>query len=70
MLNVSVDELLGLAPKRPREPGLSPRLERRVRQIEHLSPKPKQQLLSLIDTFIAAERLRQSIKTASADTDS
>ena len=33
---------------------LSPRLERRLRQIERLGPKPKQQLLSIIDTFIAA----------------
>ena len=61
VLKVSVDELLGLAIKRSREPGLSPRLERRFRLIERLSPKPKQQLLSLIDTFIAAEQLRQSV---------
>jgi|CXWL01.1.fsa_nt_gi transcriptional regulator with XRE-family HTH domain len=65
VLNVSVDELLGLATaKRPRESGLSPRLERRLRQIERLSPKPKQQLLSLIDTFIAAEQLRQAANTS------
>jgi hypothetical protein len=38
---------------------LSPRLERRLRQIERLSPKSKQQLLSIIDTFIAADRSRQ-----------
>jgi len=38
-----------------------------VRQIERLPPKPKQQLLSLIDTFIAAEQLRQSVATANAD---
>jgi transcriptional regulator with XRE-family HTH domain len=63
-LKVSVDELLGLAVKRVREPGLSPRLERRVRQIERLSPKPKQQLLSLIDTFIAAEQLRQAVNAS------
>ena len=61
---VSVDELLGLTVKRVREPGLSPRLERRVRQIERLSPKPKQQLLSLIDTFIAAEQLRQAVNAS------
>jgi hypothetical protein len=36
-----------------------PRLERRLRQIERLSPKPKQQFLSIIDTFIAAEQNRQ-----------
>jgi hypothetical protein len=31
----------------------------RIEQIERLSPKPKQQLLSLIDTFIEAEALKQ-----------
>src|SRR5580692_8056065 len=55
VLNTSTDELLGNAPKRKSRPApLSPRLERRLRQIERLGPKPKQQLLSLIDTFIAA----------------
>ena len=68
VLGVSVDELLGLTTKRAREPGLSPRLERRLRLIEGLSPKPKQQLLGLIDTFIAAEKMRQSIN-ASEDAD-
>jgi transcriptional regulator with XRE-family HTH domain len=55
VLNTSTDELLGNSPKRKARPAsLSPRLERRLRQIERLGPKPKQQLLSLIDTFIAA----------------
>jgi len=55
VLNTSTDELLGNAPKRKTRPApLSPRLERRLHQIERLGPKPKQQLLSLIDTFIAA----------------
>jgi hypothetical protein len=60
-LNTTVDELLGeQAPKRNARPAsLSPRLERRLRQIERLSPKSKQQLLSIIDTFIAADRTRQ-----------
>ena len=60
-LNTTVDELLGeQAPKRNARPAsLSPRLERRLRQIERLSPKSKQQLLSIIDTFIAADRSRQ-----------
>jgi transcriptional regulator with XRE-family HTH domain len=61
VLNTTVDELLGgLAPKRKARPAaLSPRLERRLRQIETLSPRPKQQLLSIIDTFIAAENNRR-----------
>lgn len=61
VLNTTVDELLGgEAPKRKARPAaLSPRLERRLRQIENLSPRPKQQLLSIIDTFIAAEHNRR-----------
>lgn len=64
-LNTTVDELLGAqAPKRQtRAAPLSPRLERRLRQIERLSPKPKQQLLSIIDTFIAAEQARQGSRS-------
>lgn len=64
VLNTSVEELLGSeTPKRARPAPLSPRLERRLRQIERLSPKPKQQLLSIIDTFIAAEQARQGSRS-------
>jgi hypothetical protein len=61
VLNTTVDELLGSEPakRKPRPASLSPRLERRLKQIEGLSPKPKQQLLSIIDTFIAAEQHRR-----------
>jgi len=64
VLNVSVDDLLGLnaSRKRAKTIAVSPRLERRMRQIEALSPRPKQQLLGLIDTFIAAEQHRQGAK--------
>lgn len=60
VLNVSTDDLLGLygSRKRAKGPEVSPRLERRMRQIEALPPRPKQQLLGLIDTFIAAEQHR------------
>lgn len=60
VLNTTTDELLGGQPKRKDRPAsLSPRLERRLKQIERLSPRPKQQLLSIIDTFIAAEQNRR-----------
>ncbi|MEO5625628.1 MAG: helix-turn-helix transcriptional regulator [Dokdonella sp.] len=64
VLNVSTDDLLGLNGSRKRTKAIvvSPRLERRMRQIEALSPKPKQQLLGLIDTFIAAEQHRPGAK--------
>lgn len=64
VLNVTADQLLTEAPaKRQVKASLSPRLERRLKQIERLSPKPKQQLLSLIDTFIEAEALKQRSST-------
>lgn len=64
VLNVSTDDLLGLNGSRKRAKAItvSPRLERRMRQIEALSPRPKQQLLGLIDTFIAAEQYRPGAK--------
>jgi transcriptional regulator with XRE-family HTH domain len=64
VLNVSTDDLLGLNGARKRKTlAVSPRLERRMRQIEALDPKPKQQLLGLIDTFItAAEQPRHGTK--------
>ena len=60
-LNVSTDQLLSDAPpaKRPAKAALSPRLERRLKQIEQLNPKSKQQLLNIIDTFIENEALKQ-----------
>ncbi len=64
VLNTPVEELLGGGTsKKARSAPLSPRLERRLRQIERLSPKPKQQLLSIIDTFIAAEQARQGSRS-------
>jgi transcriptional regulator with XRE-family HTH domain len=60
VLNTSTDELLGLTDaKRNKPTAISPRLERRVKQIERLAPKSKQQLLGLIDTFIAAEQVKR-----------
>ena len=35
-------------------PGRQPRLERRLKLIERMPAKPKQQLLGLVDTFLAA----------------
>jgi transcriptional regulator with XRE-family HTH domain len=63
-LNVSIDELLGVSEHRKatRAGPVSPRLERRMRQIETLAPRAKQQLISLIDTFLTAERARQGVK--------
>ena len=60
VLNLSTDQLLTDAPvKRQAKATLSPRLERRLKHIERLSPKSKQQLLTIIDTFIEAAALKQ-----------
>lgn len=62
-LNVSTDELLGLqAGRKATKLAVSTRLERRLKLIERMPAKPKQQLLGLIDTFIAAEQNRQGSK--------
>lgn len=62
-LNVSTDALLGMATDRKvSKPAVSTRLERRLKLIERMPAKPKQQLLGLIDTFIAAEQHRTGTK--------
>lgn len=56
-LNVTTDELLGVRTGRSKKIttlAVSSRLERRLKLIERMPPKPKQQLLGLIDTFLAA----------------
>ena len=59
ILNIPVEQFLSSGPvTRKTRTTLSPRLERRLKQIERLSAKPKQQLLSIIDTFIEAEQNR------------
>lgn len=56
-LNVTTDELLGMHAGRSRKmPTVSTRLERRIKLIERMPPKPKQQLLGIIDTFISANQ--------------
>jgi hypothetical protein len=53
-LNVTTDELLRISTSR-KTPAVSTRLERRLKLIERMPPKPKQQLIGLIDTFLAAQ---------------
>ena len=63
-LSVTTDDLLGMRTGRSKAatPAVSTRLDRRLKLIERMPPKPKQQLLGLIDTFLAAEQLRQGSK--------
>lgn len=57
-LGVTTDELLGVAPvKKARKSDTC--LERRLQQIQKLAPRPRKQIMQLIDTFIEAEQLKQ-----------
>lgn len=56
-LNISADALLGIKPVETTP--VSNRLERRIRRIEKLGPKLRQQITQLIDTFVEAEQLKQ-----------
>jgi len=58
-LTISADELLGIKPSQATPAGS--RLERRIKKIETLGPKPRKQILQLIDTFIEVEQLKQQV---------
>ena len=57
-LQVSTDELLGLAPHNTKNKQPDSRLLRRLQQIEKLSAAKKRQVIQVIDTFIEAEQLK------------
>ncbi len=63
-LSVSADTLLGIEPlkKGTGKGTLSTRWERRVRQIERLGARPKQQIVTFIDAILIAEQARQGAK--------
>ena len=63
-LGVSLDELLGMkaTKKKKLKASVSPRLARRLQQIETLDSKNKRQLLQIIDTFIEREKLQKAVK--------
>ena len=56
-MNITTDALFEITPTEATP--LSSRLERRIKQIEILCPKPRQQISQLIDTFIETEQLKQ-----------
>jgi len=63
-LGTTTDTLLGIVPtkKSTSRGSISTRWERRVRQIERLGPKPKQQIVTFIDAILTAEQARQGGK--------
>ena len=61
-VDVGTDALLGIKPVDTTP--ISSRLERRIRQIEKLEPKLRQQITQLIDTFVEAEQLKQKVNAS------
>src|SRR4051812_6382260 len=60
IFNMTVDELLENEVLKSKSPKLSARLEKRLKQIETLSPKTKRQIPQLLDTLIEAEILKKN----------
>jgi len=58
-LDVSTDELLGLTVAKPTSNAISTRWERRIRQIERLGHKPRQQIVAFINAIVTAEQIKQ-----------
>jgi transcriptional regulator with XRE-family HTH domain len=63
-LGRSTDALLGVSPTKnaARTGTISTRWERRVRQIERLDARPKQQIMTFIDAILTAEQARHGAK--------
>lgn len=61
-LGVGVDVLLGVATPRRTKQIATNRLERRLLEIEKLDIKTRRQVMQLLDTFIANQKLRQKVE--------
>jgi transcriptional regulator with XRE-family HTH domain len=60
-LGVTIEQLLGTEPVRARAKPRNSRLERQLLAIEKLDARTKRQVIQLLDTFIANEKLKQKI---------
>lgn len=61
-LNVSLDQLLGVAPVKKAPAVGNSRLARRLQELEKLDPKDKRQVLQLLDAFLERERLKRKMQ--------
>ena len=61
-LKISTDALLGVAPARRVAKPRNTRLERRIQEIDKLDVRKKRQIMQLLDTFIANEKLRRKVE--------
>ncbi len=65
-LGVSIETLLGTETSKRRAKATDTRLQRRIQEIEKLDVKKKRQIMQLLDTFIANEKLRQKVEAKQA----
>jgi transcriptional regulator with XRE-family HTH domain len=63
VLQLSTDELLGLAPARRTAKPANSRLQRRLAQIEKLEPTDKRQILQVLDTLIESAQVKRGTRT-------
>jgi len=61
-LGVTIEQLLGTEPLRRQTKARNSRLERRLQAIEKLDARTKRQVIQLLDTFIANEKLKQRLE--------
>lgn len=62
-LQLSTDELLGIAPARRATKPANSRLQRRLAQIEKLEPTEKRQILQVLDTLIESAQFKRNLRT-------
>ena len=62
-LQLSTDELLGIAPARRATKPANSRQQRRLAQIEKLEPTEKRQILQVLDTLIESAQFKRNLRT-------
>ena len=63
---ILLDPEWGLPASKRRAKATDTRLQRRIQEIEKLDVKKKRQIMQLLDTFIANEKLRQKVEAKQA----
>jgi len=61
-LGVSIETLLGTETSKRRAKATDTRLQRRLQQIEKLSPQERRQILQVLDAFIERGQLKQKVQ--------
>lgn len=65
-LGVSIETLLGTETSKRRAKATDTRLQRRLQQIEKLSPQERRQILQMLDALIERGQLKQKVQASAA----